>query len=272
MPSIQKRYEKATFSEERLRHVIETLRGFVDKFERGNEDTFKNLRLGFVQGAFEQVVSRASIFFYLQFEGYVGQIFGWEVATYWSLMVAHNLYLDMQDRNELGRMSITDSQAKERKMRRILDDPEIDEALKIVAMQKIRMEPKKKGWTVPENFYHFYNGRVTNFGGRGRERREVTSYDCALSRWLVDTDYSFKFKFGIHLAQNTEAAIMAILDDLETGRGKMWADFDFDDGYTMEPVRWGEIYSNLKREMDNVDMWLIMNGERPRFSLPRFGI
>jgi hypothetical protein len=124
---------------------------------------------------------------------------------------------------------------------------------------------------VPENFNHFYNGKETNFGGRGsRESRFVDNYDCALSRWLVDTDYQFKFLFGIHLAQNTEAAIMAILDDLETGRWKMWSGFKFEWGE--EPTRMGEIYSDLKRQMNNVDMWLIMQGEQPKFSLPQYGI
>ncbi|HYT42650.1 MAG TPA: hypothetical protein VEP90_09905, partial [Methylomirabilota bacterium] len=62
-----------------------------------NDDTFKNLRLGFIKGVYEEIISRASIFYYLQFEAYVGEIFGVDRATYWSLAIFRNCYMDLKE-------------------------------------------------------------------------------------------------------------------------------------------------------------------------------
>src|SRR3989454_1840764 len=94
---INERFGKARFNGERIRRVLETFNGFIEKFYSSNEDTFKNLRLGFVKGMYEEIISRASIFFYLQVEAYIGEIFGLDCATYWSLAIFRNCYMDLKE-------------------------------------------------------------------------------------------------------------------------------------------------------------------------------
>jgi hypothetical protein len=260
---ILSRQDAAQLVGERTRRRREALNSIVEKFYRGVEDTYKNLRLGFVQGNYEQVISRASIFFYLQFEAYVGEQWGEDASLFWSHSVFHGIFEDMKEQNALGTMPITDSQAKERKMRRILDDSQIDEALKVIMMQKIRLEKPKKTWTATENYHHLFYGH----NRYGYPNWVIQNYNCALSRWLFGGTDRFVRLFGIALAENTELAIATILDDITNGNSEGWEEPDID-----EDMIAGEVYGTIKAQMKLADGKLIMAGERTIFNIPQFGV
>jgi hypothetical protein len=84
-----------------------------------------------------------------------------------------------------------------------------------------------------------------------------------------EQDGVFQTQFGVALAENTEAAILAIISDLETGAFEKWTDVE---EYVEYQQRAGFIYSALKDQMRDVDAKRIMIGESPIFSLPLFGV
>ncbi len=271
---LDERFEEAYWTGERIKKIKETLLSFTDKFYRGNEDTYKNLRLGFVQGMFETVVSRSSIFYYLQFESYVGEIWGYDVATYWSHMLFHAMYEDLKSLDVLGRMPVSKAEYKLEKLREILGsrvlevkNKRIEAPLKNILIDSVlsqRFRPGT-GFSMREDYNNFFYGRPTYFGGN--KKWTVSYYDCALSRWLCGEDASFNQLLGVYLAENTELAILAIIDDVETGNWKKWADVNMGDA-----ERAGYVYAQLKQQMRDVDYSLIGIGESPVFRLPLFGI
>jgi len=268
--SIVTRYEAAELTGERSKKIRETLIGFIEKYYRGNEETFKNLRLGFVQGAFETVISRSSIFFYLQFEAYVGEQWGESVAIYFSHMIFRGVYDYLWQNGALGNMPISDIDAKKRKIRQITnmkvasDLQAVEGPLKQMMIAKLMAEKPKK-WTAEENYHHFFYGHNAFVGGNRKWR--ITFFECALSRWLHGDDEDFKRLLGVALAEYTELAVMSIIDDVATNSIRKWEDVEMEDD-----LRAGFVYGVLKQQMVEADKHLIGIGENPVFRLPQFGI
>jgi len=269
LPANRKLFQYYQQHSEELKKIRETLQEYIVDFHRGVRKNFENLRLGFVKGNFESLIARSAIFLYLPFEAFMGELFGEDVSAYWSHMIFMNAYNDLKNLQEEGvddllpELEITEEEAQEAldKVKIILKiAPDPTEEEHEIQKELIRKVIKQ---TTRHSYQYFFYGRPQYFSEGG----EVSNYGSAWSRWLYEKDENFKQMFGVALAENTEVAMMVIIDDIETGKYSDWIDIDMGDAY-----RAGEIYGYLKFQMRECDLHRIGNGSSSIFNLPEYGI
>jgi hypothetical protein len=256
----------------KARRVRKELEEFLKDVDDAVSNTYKNLAIGMVQGQFEQIISRHSIFLYLRFERFLGDEYGWDEASYWSTAIFQLTYaylVKQQEEGEDGLLPMVEFSSQESEFwwswlktitklgKRAVDNGEItqDELWDYFVRAREKVASKKE-----HSFDFFFYGHPQTFGAPDRK---INNYGCGLSRWLYGGDGTFRTMFGVGLMKSTKSAITRVIYDVEHGQ---------DNWEALDNELAGSIYLQVKDEMNEVDKKLIAAGEDPKFRLPEYGV
>jgi hypothetical protein len=267
------RFESAKKQFEYFRRVQGHLVGIVDRFYKHSEKAHENYDLGFSR-SYEQVVITSSMGLYRAFEDYLEFEFGRDVATYFSLMIAQNLFADLLELEMLDNIEPTEEEADDsiRIVSSILSIPPSDEE-----ELKQQQDLVRQVFEIYErpNFGRFYYGfESAVFSPRWKIHFCQSLAYNLLPHWAGDTwDMDAKRLVAEYLAANVEICCDMIIEDIQERRFiRLLEAFDKEEIDIGNAMRFSAIYGITVMEMRDIDKKLIAVDEPTRFNLPEFGV
>ncbi len=272
MSYIKDEFEAAKIQSEYFRRVQGHLLGIVESFHKHAEKAHENYDLGFSR-SYEQVVITSSMGLYRAFEDYMEFEFGQDIAIYFSLMIAQNLFSDLVDLEMLTNNELTEEEAKE--------------AVSLVEiLLRVKIEPGEEKvqedmirWIVDmyerPSFNKFYYGFETAiFSPRWKLHFCQSLAYNLLPHMVPDAwDEDVKRLVAEYLAANVEICCDMIISDIEERKfTKLLEESEGEELDLGNAMRFSQIYGITVLDMREIDKKLIANDEPIRFGLPEFGV
>ncbi len=268
----RRRFEAGKKESEYFRRVQGHLIGMIASFYRHVEKAKENLDLGFSRG-YDQTVINSCKALFQTFEDYMELEFGPEVAVYFSMMIAQNLFADLVDEERLVANDPTEEECQEARDM-------------IETILKVKIEPDEEKlqldmirWIIeiyqrPSFNKFFYGFQTAIYSPRWKlDYYQSLAYHIlphsAKDRWDMD---SLRY-IAEYLALNIEACCEVIIGDIQERRFTRLKD-DLDSGEidVENCLRFSYMYGIMDFQMRDIDKKLIANDEPARFLLPEFGV
>ncbi len=272
MSFVKDEFDAAKKQSEYFRRVQGHLVGIVESFHKHAEKAHENFDLGFSR-SYEQVVITSSVGLYRAFEDYLEFEFGQDIATYFSLMIAQNLFADLIDLEIVGNTELTESEAQE-----AVDMIEI--------LLKVKLEPGEEKtqqdmirWIIDmyerPSFGRFYYGFETAiFSPRWKLHFCQSLAYNLLPHQVTDAwEMDVKRLVAEYLAANVEICCDMIISDIEERKfTKLLWEAEKEELDLGDAMRFSQIYGITVLDMREIDKKLIAVDEPIRYALPEFGV
>lgn len=263
-------FEKYERKKEFVSRVKATLSGEVDTYERHKSKAFENFAAGFSRD-YSDIVVTSFLSMDFGFYDYVREVFGEDVANYYSLMISKNQYLDLLDEELIEQMPPTEAMAA-----KTLEFVSAVASVKAVTDEEKKLRDELIAQSIEDAYAPTFNRWY--YGFRTQIVDGILHFDKSYAYHLLPHEAGDNWEpwmrkvSSSYRAMNIEMCCRMIIEDIDSGAfDRLLKDIETGTIDMSDFIPFVTLYELTKMEMRQSDQKLILAGEASRFNLPLYG-